>query len=189
MGFQKNLEAARMLDLEMFKLRMTVTMTRLRLLNCGLALLFCVGASLLLAPTLHAQTAAPGRVPPPVRPHQQPCWQQAGISQSAIQQRKQIEESTRAQIQAVCNDPSLTSQQRREKIHQIREQTRQQLEGLISPAQQQALRACQQERAATHGAHVGGAPHGGGAPGPCGELASGKGNGQQPEPGPEPEQK
>jgi hypothetical protein len=53
---------------------------------------------------------------------------------------------------------------------------------LISPAQQQALRACQQERAAAHPGHVGGAPHGGGASGPCGEITSGKGGAQQPEP-------
>jgi hypothetical protein len=162
-----------------------MAVTRLRLLTCALALPFSFGMLLQLAPTLLAQTTLPGRVPPVVRPRQQPCWQQAGISQSAMQQRRHIEQSNLIQIQAVCSDSSLTPQQRHEKIHQIHEQTRQQIEGLISPAQQQALRACQQEHSVAHGGHIGGAPHGGGGSGPCGELASGKGSAQHSEGEPE----
>ena len=174
-----------MLRMRMIRPRMTTTMIKLRLLNWALVLLFSVGISSLPAPTLLAQTAAPLRVPPALRARQQPCWQQAGISQSAMQQRRQIEESTRAQIQSVCSDSSLTPQQKREKIRQLHEQTRQQVEGLISPAQQQALRACQQERSAAHGGRIGGVHHGGGGSGPCGELASGKGIAPQPEAEPE----
>jgi hypothetical protein len=108
-----------------------------------------------------------------------------------MQQRRQIERTTHAQVQSVCADSSLSPQQKHEKIRQLHEQTRQQVEGLISPAQQQALRACQQERSAAHGGHIGGGHHGGGGSGPCGELASGKGSAPQPEAEPEhePEQK
>jgi hypothetical protein len=179
-----------MLRMRMIRPRMTTPMTRLRLLNWALVLLFSLGMSSLVAPTLLAQTA-PVRVAPTLRPHQQPCWQQAGISQSAMQQRRQIERTTHAQVQSVCADSSLSPQQKHEKIRQLHEQTRQQVEGLISPAQQQALRACQQERSAAHGGHIGGGHHGGGGSGPCGELASGKGSAPQPEAEPEhePEQK
>jgi hypothetical protein len=120
---------------------------------------------------------------------QQPCWQQAGISQSAIHERRQIEESTRSQVQSVCGESGLSPQQKREKIRQIREQAHQQMERLISPAQQESLRACQQERSEAHGGHIGGVHHGGGGSGPCGELAPGTGTAHPMEPEPEPEQK
>jgi hypothetical protein len=86
----------------------------------------------------------------PKAPRQEPCWQEAGISKSAMEQRKQIEQNTRAEIQSVCNDSALTPQQQREKIRQLHQQTRQQIEGVITPQQQEALKACQQQRAAAH---------------------------------------
>ena len=180
-----------MLRMRMIRPRMITPMTRLRLLNWALVLLFSVGIGSLPAPTLLAQTAAPVRVPPAQHARQQPCWQQVGISHSAMQQRRQIERSTHAQVQSVCADSSLSLQQKHEKIRQLREQARLQVEGLVSPSQQQALRACQQERSVAHGGHIGGVHHGGGDSGPCGELAFGKGSTPQPEAEPEhePEQK
>jgi hypothetical protein len=180
-----------MLRMRMIRPRMITPMTRLRLLNWALVLLFSVGIGSLPAPTLLAQTAAPVRVPPALHARQQPCWQQVGISHSAMQQRRQIERSTHAQVQSVCADSSLSPQQKHEKIRQLREQARLQVEGLVSPSQQQALRACQQERSVAHGGHIGGVHHGGGDSGPCGELAFGKGSTPQPEAEPEhePEQK
>jgi Spy/CpxP family protein refolding chaperone len=99
-------------------------------------------------------------------PKQEPCWQVAGISKATIEQRRQITQEARQQIEAVCANSALSPTQKREEIHQIRERERQQLESLITPSQQQALRACQEERG--HGA----APHPGArhAEGPCGEL-------------------
>jgi hypothetical protein len=116
--------------------------------------------------------------------HQQPCWQQAGISQSAMQQRKQIEQSTRSQVEAVCLDSSLTPQQRREKNRQIRQQAHQQMQALISPEQQQALSACRAQRGGGHS--MGGGIHTGGGTGPCGDLPLGKS--MEPPPESEPEQ-
>ncbi len=102
---------------------------------------------------------------------QEPCWQQAGISKGALQQRKSLEQSARAEIQSVCANSSLTPQQRREQIRAIHERTRQQVDALISPQQREALRACQEARS---GGHAGrGGFHGGGGgrgEGPCGEL-------------------
>jgi hypothetical protein len=126
------------------------------------------------AAALIAQTAAPRpgiapRVAP--RPRQIPCWEEAGISKAAMEQRRQVERSTRAQVEAVCAESGLTAQQRHEKIREIRQRARQEIEGLISPQQQEALKACQQER--SRGGHPGVGGHGSGA-GPCGEMPAAK---------------
>lgn len=138
-------------------------------------LLWAVIALNLPRPNLFAQVTAP-RVParpaPVARtqvPHEKPCWEIAGISRSAMTQRKGIEQQARAQVESVCHDPSLSEPQKHAKIREIRQRSRQQVEGIISPQQQEALKSCQQERAAAKGGgvHVGGG-HGAG---PCDEAA------------------
>ncbi len=128
----------------------------------------------------------PGAHPPVIgrrtntTPRQEPCWQEAGISKGAMQQRRNLERSTRAEIESVCGNSSLTAQQRREQIRAIRERTRQQVDALISPQQRETLRACQQARAKSHTGS--GAFHGGGhGEGPCGELDEPKGQAAEPE--------
>jgi len=132
---------------------------------------------------LAAQTAAPSASPkagaPGTATHKSPCWQQAGISQSAMQQRKQIEENTHSQVESVCSDSSLTPQQKQQKIHQLHEEAQKQIGGLITPQQEQELKSCRASR--------GEAPHMGGmhAGGPCGEMATGnrpQPAGQKPQP-------
>ena len=99
--------------------------------------------------------------------HHEPCWKQAGVSQSAIEQRRQIEATTRSEVESVCSDSSLTPQQKHEKIRQLHQEARQQADRLITPQQEQALRSCR--------AKYGAVAHGGGmhtGVGPCGEMAS-----------------
>jgi hypothetical protein len=104
-------------------------------------------------------------------PHQPPCWQQAGISKAAMEQRREIEQGTRSQVQSVCADNSLTPQQKHAKIKEIRQQSRQQIESIITPQQLEELKACNTERNA--GRTAAGAPHRGGSGlGPCGATAS-----------------
>jgi hypothetical protein len=81
-----------------------------------------------------------------------------------------IDQQTRQEVEAVCANSSLTIQQRQQQIRQIHERQRQEIDGLISPAQQEALRTCQQQR---HGGHGGGGHLGGGHGGPCGDLPLG----------------
>ncbi len=146
-------------------------MTSLKPHGWAVALLALLSASSLL-----------GQInPKPPRPRnarEQPCWQQVGIPRSAIERRRQIEQNTHSQLQAVCNDSSLSPQEKREKIRQIRERAHQEVEAVISPQQQQELKACQEERAAARGeggrGHSGGGMHRGGSSGPCGEMPSGK---------------
>jgi hypothetical protein len=112
---------------------------------------------------MFAQVVGPGR------PRVEPCWQRAGISRSVIQERDAIQRQTRVQVEAVCANNALSAQQKQQRIREIREQTRAQIDTLITPQQQEALRACQHERAAAHPP----APslHRGGV-GPCGELTT-----------------
>ena len=100
---------------------------------------------------------------------QEPCWQVAGVSKSAIQQRQALQRQTRQEIESVCGNPSLSVTQKRERIREIRQQERLQVEGLIPPQQQEAIRACQQSR----GGHLGGGGghfSGGHIAGPCGTI-------------------
>src|SRR5437667_8091402 len=63
-------------------------------------------------PILLAQAAPPAKVhTKPTAPvarmqaaHEKPCWEVAGISKSAIVERRRIEQETRSQVQSVCND-------------------------------------------------------------------------------------
>lgn len=107
--------------------------------------------------------------PLPGHPRQEPCWQVAGVSRGAMQQVRAIRQQARQEIQAVCANSSLSMQQKRVQIREIHQKESQQVDGLISPAQQDAMRACQKERGT--GVHVHGGGHGSG---PCGEMPSGK---------------
>ena len=138
----------------------------------GIAFLCLLSASSLLA-----QTMPPGSTPPVGqggmgRRGGPPCWKQAGISQSAMQQEKQIRQNTRSQVEAVCANSSLSPQQKRQQIRQIHEQARQQMESIITPQQRQALESCRAQRG--EGGHrMGGMRRGAGGAGPCGEMPMG----------------
>lgn len=136
------------------------------------ALLAGIIFSAVLAGNVTAQVPIRGPVNgtgPTSKPaRQEPCWEVAGISKATLQQRRTLAQQARAEVAAVCSNASLSIQQKRQQIRQIRERERQEVDGLISPAQQAAMRSCQEQRS---GAHGGGHMEGGG--GPCGEMSSG----------------
>ncbi len=141
-------------------------MTQTRLFGF-MAVLALLGAYLLAAQTTSTPVSPRGTAPTATHPtHQKPCWQQAGVSQSAMQQRKQVEENTRSQVESVCSDSSLTPQQKQQKIHQLHQESQQQVNGLITPQQEAALKSCRESRG--EGPHMG-AAH---SSGPCGEMTS-----------------
>ena len=147
------------------------------------------------SPPVRIQQPLPGAHPGPVsrapRPHQPPCWQEAGISKTAMEQRGAIQRKTRAEIEAVCAETSLTPQERQQKIQQIHQQAKQEMDALVTPQQMEALKSCQMSR--NHGGgHPGvGHPSAGGGHGPCGELPSRSGpsptSPPRPSPGSKPE--
>jgi TolA-binding protein len=129
-----------------------------------------LAAALLLAAwPVAAQTATPSPSGGPQmtgrRGGAPPCLQKAGINRSVMEQVHAIQSESHSQIASVCENSSLTPQQKQEQIRQIREQTKQKIDSLITPQQQEALRACRQETGMHHAGMAGG---GGG--GPCGEL-------------------
>jgi hypothetical protein len=136
-------------------------MTRMQALRYAIPLV-----ALLWAFPLPAQTvSAPSRPATttgrrPVRGRHQPCWQQAGVSQSVIQQHRAIEEDIRSQVESVCSDSSLTPQQRAAKVRSIREEGRQRQAALLTSEQRSALEGCRAQRG-ERGTGMGGV-------GPCG---------------------
>jgi Spy/CpxP family protein refolding chaperone len=127
-----------------------------------------------VAPRPLPPSATPGTARPP---KQEPCWQIAGVSRAALQERRSITQQARQQVEGVCANSSLSAQQKRQEIQQIHQKEKQQLEGLITPAQQEAMRSCQAGRG--HGGG-GGGHMGGGGHGPCGEMATGPHNAPPP---------
>ena len=113
------------------------------------------------------------RTPNGTTTRHEPCWQVAGVPKSAMEQRRTISMQTRQEVEGVCADAALSAAQRQTRIRQIHEQERQQIDGLISPAQREAMHACQAGRGGRAGG--GGGHVGGGHGGPCGiQSAIGK---------------
>ncbi len=127
----------------------------------------------------------PGTVARSPQSHQPPCWEVAGISKSAMEQRRAIQLRTSSEVEAVCADPSLSPQQRQQKIRQIHEQARHELDALVSPKQMEALKSCQMSRNPGAGHPGGGHPAAGGGHGPCGGIPAR--SGPNPPPGGKPE--
>ena len=75
--------------------------------------LFCAVVFLLCAGPLLAQSAPPTTNPssqtrPARRGGQEPCWQQAGVEKSVMEQIGAIVHDARSQVEAVCSNSSLT---------------------------------------------------------------------------------
>jgi len=102
------------------------------------------------------------------KPKLEPCWQVAGVSKSAVQQRRTLSHQAHQEVEAVCTNASLSAQQKRAEIQQIHQRERQQIDAVITPSQQEAMRSCQESRNTGHG----GAHAGGGHGGPCGEMSA-----------------
>jgi hypothetical protein len=145
-------------------------------LRCGL--LFAVLAALPLAAQVSGPRTLPGTAASPRNLRRNPCWQQAGISRAVEQQVRSMRLSLQSEVSAVCSNSSLTPEQRREKIRELRRASQERINGLMNPAQEQELHACRTARGGG-GAHRGGRMH----HGPCGEMLPQTG----PKPGAKPE--
>jgi len=116
----------------------------------------------------NGQTPLPGQTHPGQAAHaqQEPCWKQVGISSATMDEQRSIQKQSRAQIEAVCRDSSLSEPEKKAKIQAIRQAEHQLLTGLIPAEQREQLKQCQQARASARPA-----PHPSGVhSGPCGEF-------------------
>jgi hypothetical protein len=132
----------------------------------SLASIALIGAVNFFLFTALAENAVAQAAVRPLRP--EPCWQVAGVTKSALQERRAIAQQARQDIAKVCANSSLSPGQKRHEIQQIHQRERQQMEAVITPSQQEAMRSCQQQRNPAHssGGHVAGG-HGSG---PCGQT-------------------
>jgi Spy/CpxP family protein refolding chaperone len=114
-----------------------------------------------------------------------PCFKQAGVSDATWQQIRDIHKTTHQQMVSICENSSLSAQQKRDQIKQAFEQTEQQVHGLLTPQQQDAVKQCRQERRGDRkgmGGGMRGMRRGGGGD-PCARIMrqQNKGQGAPPE--------
>jgi hypothetical protein len=129
----------------------------LRKISCFATIILLFSTCPLIA---MAQASTPAPSVPPVRARQEPCWRQAGIDRSVVEQRHTIELDAHSQIAAVCENSSLTPQQKQQQVREIRQQAKQKFDALITPDQQKMLQSCQEARGSNRpnaGNHPGGA--------------------------------
>ena len=104
------------------------------------------------------------------------CFQKAGVPDSVWQRVHAIRQSTHQQVATICQNPSLTPEQRHQQIKQTHEQAKRQIDALLTPQQLEGIKACRDERRAerTAGGKVGGGKAGGGGQGdPCPKTSGG----------------
>jgi hypothetical protein len=94
------------------------------------------------APTEPASREAPAR-PRPRRIAEAPCWKQAGLSADMVNRRWKIEDQSKMKIEAVCNDPTTSAQQKHTKIEEIHGETDQEIAKLIPSKELQVFNSCQ----------------------------------------------
>ncbi len=121
-----------------------------------------------LPPIRGGRPGSTGINPSTTHQRREPCWEVAGISKAAMEQRHALVRQAKQETEAVCANSSLTLQQKREQIRAIHEREKQQANALVTPQQEQALKACQESRG--HGGGHGGFGGGGRGGGPCGEM-------------------
>ena len=71
--------------------------------------------------------------------HMQKMAQKLNLSQQQQDQLKPIFQSSRDQAKAIKNDTSLSADQKKEKLQALREQTKSQISGILTPEQQQQM--------------------------------------------------
>lgn len=124
-----------------------------------------------LPPIRGGHPGSTGNNPSATHQRKEPCWEVAGISKAAMEQRHALARQAKQEVESVCANSSLTLQQKREEIRSIHEREKQQANALVTPQQQEAMRACQETRGHGGGGH-GGFGGGGHGMGPCGEMPS-----------------
>jgi Spy/CpxP family protein refolding chaperone len=155
----------------------------LRNILCFTTLTFCLAACALAANTQDNPPTTPTPAPPS-RAHQDPCWRQAGIDRSVMEQHRTIERDAHAQVNSLCENSSLTPRQKQEQTREIKRQAKEKMDALLTPDQQKSLQACQEARAADrpHAEHHGGPCGGEQSPQAPASAPTGKAEGSNPQP-------
>jgi hypothetical protein len=75
-----------------------------------------------------------------------PCLKQAGISATTWEEIQTIHKGILQQVTSICQNSSLTTDQKRQQVQGAFQKGQHQIRNLLSPQQQEAFRACQQQR-------------------------------------------
>jgi hypothetical protein len=124
-------------------------------------------------PTVPSLDQIPG-IPPGSRPivrgvqHDRRCWREAGIAPAKVNERWKLEDGAKVKINEVCSEASLTPEKKREQIHEINQQTQQQIANIIPAQQITAFNACEAKREQENAKHPG--PIAQKQLGPCGGV-------------------
>lgn len=108
--------------------------------------------------------------------HDRRCWREAGIAPAKVNQRWKIEDDAKVRINEVCSQASLTPEKKRDRIHQIDNETQQEIAKIIPAQQLSAFNACEAKREQENAKHPG--PIAQKQLGPCGGVIP-----AEPEPG------
>ena len=155
-------------------------------LFAALMIILCVPAMLFAQ---DQQGAPPEGAAPPTqamrRGQEPPCFKQAGVSDETWQKIMEIHKANHQNMVGICENTSLSAQQKRDQIKQAFRDTQKQVHDLLTPQQQDAVKACRQERRGERQGMGGGMRmhRGGGGGDPCARILrqQNKGQGGPPE--------
>ena len=150
-----------------------------------------IGALMLLLLTpalLRAQdqqsAPPPGAAPGPQamrRGQEAPCFKQAGVSDETWQKIREIHKANHQNMVGICENSSLSAQQKRDQIRQAFRETQKQVHDLLTPQQQDAVKQCRKEHRKNMGGGMGGR-RGGRNGDPCARILRQQNQGQGSEP-------
>jgi len=120
-------------------------------------------AMLLLVPGL--VLGQPVQAPPTVggvKSGERACFQKAGVTDSVWERVHAIRQNADRQVTTICQNASLTPDQRRQQITQVRVQATRQIDALLTPQQLAGVESCRAEKRLerTGGARAGGGGRG-----------------------------
>lgn len=87
--------------------------------------------------------------------HDRRCWREAGIAPAKVNERWKIEDDAKVRINEVCSQASLTPEKKRDRIHQINDETQQEIAKIIPAQQLSAFNACEAKREQENAKHPG----------------------------------
>ena len=119
-----------------------------------------------------ASLAQPVQAPPTVggaKTGEAACFQKAGVPDSVWEQVHSIRQNAHQQAATICQNASLTPDQRRQQVKQTHALAKRQIDALLTPQQLEGIKMCREERRMER---TGGSKGGGGKGGGRGDVCA-----------------
>ena len=138
-----------------------------------------IGALMLLLLTPALLLAQDQQGPQAMRRGQEaPCFKQAGVSDETWQKIMEIHKANHQNVVGICENSSLSAQQKRDQLRQAFRETQKQVHDLLTPQQQDAVKQCRKEHRKSMGGGMGGMRRGGRGGDPCARILRQQNQGQ-----------